>query len=92
VNTGAPWPGRYSAESRVLEIQAKLHQWATDDSSRRFDDLYNLVCDPAFLVNAWERVRGNRGARIAGVDGQTAFYVTAVRGVEAFLDDLRADL
>jgi RNA-directed DNA polymerase len=26
------------------------------------------------------------------VDGQTAFYVTAVRGVEAFLDDLRADL
>jgi RNA-directed DNA polymerase len=92
VNTGAPWPGRYSAESRVLEIQAKLHQWATDDPSRRFDDLFNLVCDPAFLVDAWERVRGNRGARTAGVDGQTAFYVTAVRGVEAFLDDLRADL
>ena len=92
MNTGAPWPGRYSAESRVLEIQTKLHQWATDDPSRRFDDLFNLVCDPAFLVDAWERVRGNRGARTAGVDGQTAFYVTAVRGVEGFLDDLRADL
>jgi RNA-directed DNA polymerase len=26
------------------------------------------------------------------VDGQAAFYVTAVRGVEGFLDDLRADL
>ena len=25
--------------------------------------------DPAFLVVAWERVRGNRGARTAGVDG-----------------------
>lgn len=62
---------------------------ATDDSDRRFDDLYNLVCDPAFLVHAWERVRGNRGARTAGVDGQTAFYVTKVRGVEGFLDDLR---
>jgi RNA-directed DNA polymerase len=92
VNTGAPWPDRDSARSRVLKIQTKLHQWATDDSSRRFDDLFNLVCDPAFLVDAWERVRGNRGARTAGVDGQTAFYVTKVRGVEGFLDDLRADL
>jgi RNA-directed DNA polymerase len=26
------------------------------------------------------------------VDGQTAFYVTAVRGVESFLDDLRAEV
>jgi RNA-directed DNA polymerase len=92
VNTGAPWPDRDSARSRVLGIQTKRHQWATDDSSRRFDDLFNLVSDPAFLVDAWERVRGNRGARTAGVDGQTAFYVTAVRGVEGFLDDLRADL
>jgi hypothetical protein len=92
VNTDAPWPDRDSAWWRVLGIQTKLHQWATDDSDRRFDDLYNLVCDPAFLVHAWERVRGNRGARTAGVDGQTAFYVTKVRGVEGFLDDLRADL
>ncbi len=92
MNTDAPWPDRDSAWWRVLGIQTKLHQWATDDSDRRFDDLYNLVCDPAFLVHAWERVRGNRGARTAGVDGQTAFYVTKVRGVEGFLDDLRADL
>jgi RNA-directed DNA polymerase len=92
VNTDAPWPDRDSAWWRVLGIQTKLHQWATDDSDRRFDDLYNLVCDPAFLVHAWERVRCNRGARTAGVDGQTAFYVTKVRGVEGFLDDLRADL
>ena len=91
MNTGAPWPDRESARARVLGIQTKLHQWATDDSGRRFDDLYNLVCDPAFLVHAWERVRGNRGARTAGVDGQTAFYVTKVRGVEGFLDDLRVD-
>jgi RNA-directed DNA polymerase len=54
---------------RVLKIQTKLHQWATDGPDRRFDDLYNLVYDPAFLVVAWHRVRGNRGARSAGVDG-----------------------
>ncbi|MGH8918479.1 MAG: group II intron reverse transcriptase/maturase, partial [Actinomycetes bacterium] len=69
MNTDAPWPDLDEAESRVLKIQTKLHQWATDDPHRRFDDLYNLVADPAFLVVAWDRVRGNRGARSAGVDG-----------------------
>ena len=69
MNTGDPWPDPYEAEARVLEIQAKLHQWASNDPGRCFDDLYNLVCDPAFLVVAWERVRGNKGARSAGVDG-----------------------
>ncbi len=92
MNTGGSWPDRDMAWLRVLKIQTKLHQWAADAPDRRFDDLYNLVYDPAVLVTAWERVRGNRGARSAGVDGQTAFYVTAVRGVEGFLDELRADL
>jgi RNA-directed DNA polymerase len=41
---------------------------------------------------AWDRVRNNRGARTAGVDGETARYVEAERGVERFLEDLRADL
>jgi len=69
VNTDAPWPTLIEAEARVLGIQTKLHQWATDDPDRRFDDLFNLVADPAFLTVAWDRVRGNRGARSAGVDG-----------------------
>ena len=85
MNTDAPWPGADEAWARVLRIQTKLHQWATDDSNRRFDDLYNLVCDPAVLADAWHRVRGNRGARSAGVDGRTAFYISAVRGEEEFL-------
>jgi hypothetical protein len=69
VNTGAPWPSLAEARIRVLEIQAKLHRWATDDSGRRFGDLFDLVCDPAFLTVGWDRVRGNRGARTGGVDG-----------------------
>jgi RNA-directed DNA polymerase len=68
VNTDAPWPSLEEARSRVLEIQTKLHRWATDGPDRRFDDLFNLVCDPAFLTVGWGRVRGNRGARTAGVD------------------------
>jgi RNA-directed DNA polymerase len=92
VNTDAPWPTAEQAEARVLGIQTKLHQWATDEQARRFCDLDNLVCDPAFLLVGWRRVKGNKGARSAGVDGQTAYYITAVRGEEAFLAELRADL
>src|SRR6266704_79098 len=94
VNTGAPWPTLEldAAKARVQEIQTKLHRWASDDPHRRFCDLYNLVGDPALLLVAWDRVRGNKGARTAGVDGQTAYYIQAVRGLEGFLAELRADL
>jgi RNA-directed DNA polymerase len=90
VNTDAPWPGLVEAELRVLGIQTKLHQWATDDPHRRFDDLFNLACDPAFLMVAWDRVRRNRGARSAGVDGVAPRSI--VFGEEAFLTALRDDL
>ena len=45
----------FEAQRRVLKIQAKLHLWARDDSHRRFDDLFNLVTDPGFLLVAWDR-------------------------------------
>src|SRR6266566_7725687 len=92
VNIGAPrlvWPDLGLAQDRVLKIQTKLHQWAASDSHRRFDDLFNLVADPAFLMVAWARVRANKGARSAGVDGQTAYYVQTERGTEAFLGEVR---
>ena len=82
----------FKAERRVLEIQTKLHRWAGEDPARRFDDLYNLVCDPAFLLVGWIRVRRNKGARTAGVDGETAYYIETVRGLEEFLAELRTDL
>lgn len=92
MNTDESELALFRAERRVREIQAKLHRWARDDPHRRFDDLFNLVADPAFLLVAWDRVRGNKGARTAGVDGQTVYYVETVRGVEGFLDELRAQV
>ena len=89
MNTDAPWPTADEAAHRVLHIQTKLHHWATDDTARRFDDLHNLIYDPAVMVQAWRRVRGNRGARSAGIDGETAYYVETVRGETAFLSELR---
>lgn len=63
MNTDVVWPSFDEAELRVLRMQAKLQQWATDSPDRRFDDLFNLVTDPCFLVVAWHRVRGNRDPR-----------------------------
>jgi len=82
----------FVAERRVLEIQTKLHRWASDDSHRRFDDLFNLVTDPAFLLMAWVRVRGNKGAKTAGVDGRTAMSIAAGTDVGQYLDELRSVL
>jgi hypothetical protein len=38
------------------------------------------------------RVKGNKGARTAGVDGQTVSDIQQRRGEGSFLADLRADL
>ncbi len=78
--------------SRVAGMQAKLHRWAAADPGRRFDDLFNFVCDPATLIVAFARVAGNQGANTPGVDGVTAASVEEVVGVPGFLDDLRAAL
>ena len=90
MNTGAPWPDLDEAEHRVLVMQTKLHQWAMADPGRRFDDLANLVYDPAFLVAAWARVRANKGARTAGVDGVAPRSVAS--GAAGLLGGLRDDL
>jgi len=52
VNTDELEAALILARQRVLKIQTKLHRWAVDDPRRRFDDLFNLVADPAFLLVA----------------------------------------
>src|SRR5437764_12651765 len=59
VNSSAPLAVEL-AEERVLGWQTKLHRWAGEDERARFGDLFNLVCDLATLVVAWERVKRNR--------------------------------
>ena len=75
VNTGAvAWPDDFTASVMVRRMQAKLHRWATEDPGRRFGDLFNLVCDPAFLVHAWERVSANKVSIRKSGDGVSRFH------------------
>jgi RNA-directed DNA polymerase len=93
VNTDAVlWPDAGSASIAVRRTQTKLHRWASDDVSRRFGDLFNLVYDPAFLVHAWERVAANAGAKTPGVDRATVALVESGIGMEAFLTQIRDSL
>jgi RNA-directed DNA polymerase len=90
VNIGEPLPDATAAWARVLAMQTKLHRWAVADPGRRFDDVHNLVYDPAFLVAAWSRVRGNKGARTAGVDRLAPREVGA--GAAELLAGIQRDL
>jgi len=92
LNNDASWPEPNAARERVLGIQRKLHRWSSDDQTRRFTDLYNLVIDPSTLLVAWLRVRANRGSRTAGVDGKSASQIESGPGVERFLNELRDEL
>jgi RNA-directed DNA polymerase len=90
VNIGVlEWPHPDGAYFRVRKMQTKLYQWAKDDPSRRFDDLFNLVYDPAFLVHAWEQVSANAGARTAGIDRVTVAQIETWVGVEGYLQGVR---
>ena len=73
-------------------MQAKLHRWAAADPGRRFDDLFNLVHDPATLIMAWDRVATNRGANTAGSDGWTVTRIEQEVGRSVFLDELRVSV
>ena len=92
MNTDELMHAMHVAGQRVPGIQAKLHRWARDDPHRRFGDLFSLVADPAFLLVAWDQVRGNKGARTAGVDGRTAASISLGTGVGEFLGGLRSSL
>lgn len=92
LNSDIPKASGESARERVLGFQRKLHRWANADKERRFDDLFNIVCDRATLTVAWERIRQNRGSKTAGIDGKNRWHVEHCIGEQRFLDNIRSSL
>jgi hypothetical protein len=74
---------------KVRELQVKLYLAAKRSPGRRFHALWDRIHRRDVLERAWLKVRENRGA--AGVDRTTIAEIEQ-RGVEAFLDDLAAEL
>ena len=90
MNTDEPrWADLDEATLRVRTMQTKLHHWAVSDPDRLFDDVFNLVYDRDFLTVAWGRVKGNKGARTAGVDRRIPALIGAGAETAEFLEETR---
>lgn len=58
----------------MSDVQRELehiHKLAAANPEYRFDKLYKLVGKVEMLTLAWETIRGNKGSRTPGVDGET---------------------
>jgi group II intron reverse transcriptase/maturase len=79
--------------SFVLDMQRKLYRWSSDDPTKVFADLFNLVCDRRTLTEAWRRLARNHGSQTPGTDGMTRRLVEQrTGGVERLLDEIREAL
>jgi RNA-directed DNA polymerase len=95
-NPGGRWPADPGSEmalvataGSVRELQRKLWVAAKRSPGRRFHALYDRIWRGDVLLEAWERVRKNKGA--AGVDGVTLAAVEEY-GVTRMLEELARDL
>jgi len=70
----------------VRKLQRSLYSSAKRNQERRFHALYDRIWRGDVLLEAWKRVRSNRGA--AGIDGETLSMIER-QGVEAFLSELQ---
>ncbi len=73
----------------VRELQRGLYRAAKSNEARKFFSLYDKVCRPDVLWQAWEEVKANRGA--PGVDAQSIEAVIA-SGEMAFVAELGRQL
>ncbi len=74
---------------KVRELQRKLFIAAKCNPGRRFHALFDRIWRGDVLLEAWKRVRSNRGA--AGIDGVTLKMIEQ-RGVDDFLREIRDTL
>jgi len=73
----------------VRQLQIALWTTAKQQPERKFPKLFDRMMQNHVLSEAWRRVRSNRGA--AGIDGET-IEALEERGVDQFIEELRADL
>jgi group II intron reverse transcriptase/maturase len=84
-----PARANITEQDKVRELQVKLYLAAKRSPNRRFHALWDRIYRRDVLERAWQRVRENRGA--PGIDGITITQIEEL-GVEAFLDELQAEL
>ena len=87
--SGPNHPRGRKPEDKVRQLQRRLYAAAKRHPERRFHALYDRIMRRDVLVEAWKRVRRNKGA--AGVDALTIAALEEY-GVERFLEELHGVL
>jgi RNA-directed DNA polymerase len=87
--SGSRTPGGRKPTDKVRQLQRRLWAAAKRSPKKRFHALYDHMTRSDVLVEAWKRVRANRGA--AGVDHQTLDEVEQY-GVDRFLEEIAVAL
>lgn len=78
-----------NVHDKTQDLQTKLYLAAKRSPTRRFHALWDRIHRRDVLERAWREVRANRGA--PGIDAQTIAQIEET-GVQAFLDELQAEL
>ena len=76
--------------NKVSDLQSKLSHAAKQSLDRKFGALYDKIYREDVILEAWKRVKANKGA--PGVDKQDFEYIEDVIGVEQFLAEVREQL
>ena len=82
--------GAINVRNKVSDLQSKLSHAAKQSLDRRFGALYDKIYREDVVLEAWKRVKANKGA--PGVDRQDFEYIEDVIGVDQFLSEVREQL
>ncbi len=76
--------------NKVSDLQSKLSHAAKQSLDRKFGALYDKIYREDVILEAWKRVKANKGA--PGVDKQDFEHIENVIGVGQFLAEVREQL
>ena len=82
--------GAINVRNKVSDLQSKLSHAAKQSLDRRFGALYDKIYREDVILEAWKRVKANKGA--PGVDRQDFKYIEEFIGVDQFLSEVREQL
>ena len=75
-----------NSKEKVRQLQNKLYLTAKKCQKRRFHALYDKVYRDDVLIEAWKRVKANKGS--SGVDGIRIEDIEKM-GIEKYLKELK---
>ena len=75
-----------NSKEKVRQLQNKLYLTAKKCQKRRFHALYDKVYRDDVLIEAWKRVKANKGS--GGVDGIRIEDIEKI-GIEKYLKELK---